>query len=106
MDKVTGTVVSWYPEEGWGVLASPSVPGEVWVHFSAIEAPSGRYRTLGEGEEILFTYERGMQDGFAYRAVAVARPGEVTDPGGEEAEQDASGYSSTLRIAFDNPRTP
>ncbi|WP_068921390.1 cold-shock protein [Planobispora rosea] len=103
MDEVTGTVVSWDGEEGWGVLASPGVPGEVWVHFSAIEAPPGRYCTLNEGEEVLFTWEHAMQDGFACRAVAVTRQGTAAGPGAGEVEEDTAAYSSSLEIIFDGP---
>jgi hypothetical protein len=35
---VDGTVKLWNDDEGWGVLASPQVPGDVWAHFSHIVA--------------------------------------------------------------------
>lgn len=41
---VEGTTRSWSDGEGWGVLASPDVDGEVWAHFSNIEAVG--YRSL------------------------------------------------------------
>lgn len=104
MDEVTGTVVRWNDEEGWGVLSSPEVPGEVWAHFSAVEAPPGRYRALDAGEAVRFTWERAMQDGFAYRAVSVRPEGTTADPGTGEAEEDSAAYRSVLEITFDDPR--
>ncbi|MEV4092750.1 cold-shock protein [Streptosporangium saharense] len=95
MDEVAGTVVSWDAEEGWGVLTSPSVPGEVWAHFSAVAGPS--YGSLNEGEAVLFTYERARQDGYDHRAVSVRRPGQTDAPGTGKAGP----YSSRLEITFD-----
>lgn len=91
MDEVAGTVVSWDAEEGWGVLTSPSVPGEVWAHFSAVAG------SPNEGEAVLFTYEEARQDGYDYRAVSVRRPGRTDAPGTGKAGV----YSSRLEITFD-----
>lgn len=66
---VHGTVVRWNDEEGWGVLASPSVRGEVWAHFSMI-AMDG-HRSLVAGQPVVFTYETPGQDGYPHRAVSV-----------------------------------
>ena len=65
---VTGRVKSFNDEAGWGVLTSAEVPGEVWVHFSSIEAQG--YRELRVGQEVEFDreYVPGGQDGYAYRA--------------------------------------
>jgi cold shock CspA family protein len=35
---VDGIVKTWDGDEGWGVLTSPDVPGEVFAHFSNIDA--------------------------------------------------------------------
>jgi CspA family cold shock protein len=68
---VDGTVVSWNDDGGWGVLSSPAVDGEVWVHYSNIKGTS--YRALREGEPVRFTYETVKQDGYPHRAVLVDR---------------------------------
>jgi CspA family cold shock protein len=67
-----GTVTSWHGDLGWGVLASPDVPGEVWAHFSAVEG-SG-YHTLVEGADVRFEYQKvHNQDGYRYVADSVTR---------------------------------
>ena len=60
---VVGTVKRWSDEDGWGVLTSPWVPGEVFAHFIHIE--SDGYRTLTQGEEVQFEWEHypSGQDG-------------------------------------------
>ncbi|MGW4426124.1 cold-shock protein [Streptosporangium sp. NPDC004631] len=68
-DAVTGTVTAWHDIEGWGVISSPDVPGEVWAHFSLIVA-SG-YRALTVGETVTFTWEEFPQDGYRFRAVQI-----------------------------------
>jgi len=70
--RVHGRVVVWHDELGWGVLASKSVKGEVWTHFSNIKGEG--YRTLKRGDAITFTYETPGQDGYPHRAISVSRP--------------------------------
>jgi CspA family cold shock protein len=71
---VAGTVKQWYDEEGWGVLTSPSVGGDVFVHFSHIES-SSEYRSLDNGEGVQFEWEPFPegQDGCFFRATRVVR---------------------------------
>jgi CspA family cold shock protein len=68
--------VKWFSnEEGWGVLTSPDVPGDVFVHFSDI--PGEGYRSLSEGQKVLFDYEDavpGGQDGCPYVATNLTKP--------------------------------
>jgi cold shock protein len=66
---VCGTVKAWNDDEGWGVLASPEVPDDVWAHFTAIEVEG--YRTLQTGTTIEFDYIGTDQDGYTYRATRV-----------------------------------
>ncbi|MDF5751212.1 cold shock domain-containing protein [Spongiactinospora sp. TRM90649] len=106
MGEVTGGVVLWNEEEGWGVLRSPAVPGDVWAHFSAIEGPPGSYRTLGEGDDVVFTWEAAEQDGFAYRAVAVREAGSPAGGGDTEFQTNDEAYRSTLEITFDDDGDP
>jgi len=67
--RVVGNVSLWRTDERWGALRSPDVDGEVWVHFSDIEADG--YRSLTEGEPVTFTYETSGQDGSPHRALLV-----------------------------------
>jgi cold shock protein len=71
MGPVDGMVVLWNDEEGWGVVASPSVNGEVWAHFSNIEMTG--YRTLTPGQAVRFVYETppGGMDGYPHCAMHV-----------------------------------
>jgi CspA family cold shock protein len=72
---VSGTVKWFDDEEGWGVLTSPTVPGDVFVHVMCIEADG--YKVLNDGEEVEFEYEfvppPDVQDGCSYRATRVVR---------------------------------
>lgn len=63
----------WSDDEGWGVLVSPEVPGEVWAHFSQIVDDVDAYRSLSDGERVRFTCERYPpgQDGYFWRAIWV-----------------------------------
>ena len=56
-----GSVKSWRGDEGWGVLTSSEVGGDVWVHFADILGDG--YRELVIGEPIEFRYEVRQQDG-------------------------------------------
>lgn len=70
---IEGIVRSWDDVAGWGVLASPDVPGEVFAHFSHIDAVG--YRSLVEGERVRFNcepYPPG-QDRYFFRATRVVR---------------------------------
>ncbi len=69
---VDGTVKSWDEDEGWGVLSSPDVLGEVFAHFSHIVADG--YRALDAGERVRFEWEPYPgQDGYFFRATQVLR---------------------------------
>ena len=70
---VPGTVKTWNDDEGWGVLVSPEVAGEVWASFAHLEAEG--YRSLDDGERVTFEYEavEGGQDGYDYRATRIRR---------------------------------
>jgi CspA family cold shock protein len=52
---VRGTVKTWHDEEGWGVLVSPDVPGEVFALFVDVEGEG--YRELHEGAQVDFDYK-------------------------------------------------
>lgn len=91
-----GWVREWHDEDGWGVIDSPETPGGCWTNFSAVRLPG--YVKLVPGEEVLFDYEPGPQDGFSYRAVAVRRPSEP--PVWPEVRGPGPGYSSELTIRW------
>jgi CspA family cold shock protein len=66
------TVKSWSAEEGWGVLVSPEVDGDIWAHFSAVDGPG--YRELVAGQNVLSAVEDlggPVQDGYRFRATRV-----------------------------------
>ncbi len=63
-----GVVRSFDPEQGWGVLDSPEVPGGCFVHYSDVDLP--RYGELRPGQRVRFKFEWPgfLQDGYQYRA--------------------------------------
>ena len=67
--STVGTVQQWFDDEGWGVLDSPSIPGGVWTHYSAVVGTG--FRRLHPGQAVEFTYEHAWQDGYEFRAVSV-----------------------------------
>ena len=64
-----GTVVRWNDVEGWGVISSDEVPGEVWTIFSHIESEGAT--SLSVGEPVEFDWHEmsrpGGQDGYSFR---------------------------------------
>ena len=74
---VDGTVNYW-SDEGWGVLTSPEIPGEVWAHFSEIaEDDEMGDRSLSDGDRVQFDWEfyAPGQDGYFYIARNIVRLG-------------------------------
>ncbi|WP_018353623.1 hypothetical protein [Longispora albida] len=98
MDNLsTGQVLVWHDEDGWGVVRSPDVPGDVWVLWAALRIEGAR--GLEPGAVVQFSWEEAAQDGFAYRAVEVFVEGRpavypVSQLGG-------TAYRSQLSIEFD-----
>lgn len=78
----TGVVRFWLDEEGWGVVDSPETPGGCWAHFSSVQAAG--YRGLAAGQDVHVEWERGDQDGYAFRAVR-------TWPVGQDPEHRVTG---------------
>lgn len=66
-----GRVKFFNAEKGWGGIESEETPGDVWVHFSMIERGEGDYKSLEQGQEVEFAYERANQDSWRYRALWV-----------------------------------
>jgi cold shock protein len=64
----SGRVKEWFDEEGWGVLSSPEVPGDLFTHFSMLEMDG--YRSLEVGQQVRFEWEPAPsgQDGYYYVA--------------------------------------
>ena len=62
-----GRVKFFRSDKGWGAIVTPSLPHDVWVHFSSIEGEG--FRSLDEGDPVEFTYEDcwGRQDSWHYR---------------------------------------
>jgi CspA family cold shock protein len=92
-----GVVLTWNDEHGWGILRSEDVPGDVWVHFSAVRGGA----SLEPGSRVRFRWEEASQDGFAFRAVEVF-PAEAPDGTPPEPSGPANAYHSSLVIDFDS----
>ena len=61
--------VKWFNDKkGFGFISDPNVPGDIFVHFSAIQGDG--YKTLHEGDEV--EYEL-MQDEKGAKARNVFR---------------------------------
>ena len=64
-----GVVREWHHADGWGVLDSDETPGGCWAHFSHLRMAG--YHQVLPGQPVTFSYEKGPQDGFDFRAVDV-----------------------------------
>jgi cold shock protein len=95
----TGVVREFHPDEGWGVIDAPDVPGGCWMHFSAIAADG--YREVAAGQQVSFRAEAAEQDGFGFRAVKVWT-GEV-EPATPPGQQSGAAYGSRLTLTVDQP---
>ena len=73
MSKATyrGRIKLWKSEKGWGGIESDETPGDVWLHFGAVELDG--YVDLTVGQLVEFRYEHVAQDSWEYRATW-ARP--------------------------------
>ncbi|GLW09640.1 hypothetical protein Misp01_47690 [Microtetraspora sp. NBRC 13810] len=97
-----GEVVWWIDDEGWGLLRSPEIPGEVFAHFSSIVEPPGSFRSLTPGERVAFSWERVPQSGYDFRAIHVSRGEVLVEPAAEEEPlDDQAAYTSELRVEYD-----
>jgi len=73
---VEATVKQWNDDEGWGVLSSAGVDGEIWAHYSALQAEG--FRTLSVGQSVsveVVDLGAPIQDGYRYRAERVVSSG-------------------------------
>ncbi|WP_172592282.1 cold-shock protein [Subtercola boreus] len=71
---MTGSVVWWNDDEGWGALSSDAVPSEVFAHFSEVQMEG--YRVLRSGQDVVFEVEHfpAGVDGYVYRAWKIRVP--------------------------------
>ncbi|MBM0277367.1 cold shock domain-containing protein [Micromonospora sp. STR1s_6] len=71
MHEESAVVIVWNADEGWGVARLDIAKLDVWIHFSAIDAPANSYRSLTPGQRVLCRYEMATQDGYTARAAWV-----------------------------------
>jgi cold shock protein len=95
-----GIVREFHPDEGWGVIDGPDVPGGAWTGFAAVQVAG--YRALMAGQPVTFEAEPGEQDGFAFRATTVW-PDDAAGDRPAEPSGPSAAYTSTLRLTFDQP---
>lgn len=100
-DLISGRVLHWYAEEGWGVLQSDALDGRVFAHYSMIRDQTG-WRGVEPGQQVAFSWEQPGQDGCEYRAVDVYTT-ESRTPVEPPPSKHGSAYSSSLTIEFDEP---
>lgn len=65
----TGTVKWFNAEKGYGFISNDDGSGDVFVHFSAIQAEG--FRTLAEGQKVSYDTEPDPKDPGKLRAVNV-----------------------------------
>jgi cold shock protein len=65
-----GTVKKWEHGATYGFIARGAGAEDVFVHFTAIKAEPGKYRTLTPGQSVTFTVEKDS-GGKGWKAVDV-----------------------------------
>ena len=66
---MTGTVKWFNAGKGYGFITNDDGSGDLFVHFSAIQADG--YKTLEEGQKVTFDGEPDSRDSSKMRAVNV-----------------------------------
>lgn len=60
MNEMEQGTVKWFSDKkGFGFISRDNDLGDVFVHFSAIQAGEGEYRTLEENQRVEFAIENG-----------------------------------------------
>ena len=65
-----GTVKWFNPEKVFGFISNDDVSGDVFVHFSAIQIDG--YKTLAEGQKVVFDVEADPKNSDKLRAINVS----------------------------------
>ena len=65
-----GTVKWFNPEKGLGFISNDDGSGDVFVHFSAIQIDG--YKTLAEGQKVVFDVEADPKNSDKLRAINVS----------------------------------
>ena len=65
-----GTVKWFNPEKGFGFISNDETNEDVFVHFSAIQVEG--FKTLAEGQKVVFDTEQDPKDSSKLRAVNVS----------------------------------
>jgi len=65
-----GTVKWFNPEKGFGFISNDETNEDVFVHFSAIQVNG--FKTLTEGQKVVFDTEQDPKDSSKLRAVNVS----------------------------------
>ena len=65
-----GTVKWFNPEKGFGFISNDDDSGDVFVHFSAIQIDG--YKTLAEGQKVVFDVEADPKNSDKLRAINVS----------------------------------
>lgn len=64
-----GTVKWFNADKGFGFITNNDGSGDVFVHFSAIQ--NGGFKTLNDGDKVIFDIEKDTKDSRRSRAVNV-----------------------------------
>jgi cold shock protein len=60
-EKVNGTVKWFNSSKGYGFIAPADGTKDLFVHFSAIQETGNGYRSLNEGDQVVFNVEEGQK---------------------------------------------
>ena len=63
-DKVNGTVKWFSDQKGFGFIEREN-ESDVFVHYSEILADGGAFKTLNEGDRVMFKIEKGKKGPYA-----------------------------------------
>ena len=90
MGRLTGSVVRWRDDRGFGFIAEDSeAKTEHYVHFTALQVEEGGFRALSEGQAVEF--EVTQQPDGKTRAENVTAVGGGPLPAGQKSQQGGGG---------------
>ncbi len=69
--KAKGTVLAWYPADGWGILVGTDVTGRVYAGRDVVDVPT--HLELVPGQRVAFEYTTPGANGYDHSATYVRR---------------------------------
>jgi len=85
-------VVKWFnPKKGFGFITPSGGASDVFVHYTAINAAEGAFKTLNQGDEVTFETADGRKGKEAHEVVVTKAAPRQPRPRGHRPMGDSEG---------------